>query len=105
VFRTKSVSARRGLALFALATTPLAFSGCGLTAGGPSCQQFLQMSEADQTSAVINWARKHDNRVDPKDPNSGLSGFALFQDRGSLITYCQDPNHSGDHLGNLVPTG
>jgi predicted glutamine amidotransferase len=61
------------------------------------------MSEPDQTKAIIDWARRHDDRVDPNNPNADGSGYALFQDRGGLITYCQDASHSNDHLGDLSP--
>jgi hypothetical protein len=91
-------------AAISLSIVPLLFSGCGLSkSAGPTCKSFLLMSEEDQTKAIIDWAHRHDNRVDAKNPNADGSGFALFQDRGGLITYCQDASHSNDHIGDLSP--
>jgi hypothetical protein len=60
------------------------------------------MSDQGRLTAIVDWARKHDGRVDPSKPNVGSSGFAVFQDRASLIMYCQDSAHRGDRLGDLA---
>jgi hypothetical protein len=82
----------------------LILSGCGTissTGSGPTCDEFLHLDDQAMQAAIVEWARDNDARVDPESPNEGASGFAVFQDRASLITYCQEADHRGHHLGDL----
>lgn len=105
--RARGVESVRGVAAAGLISgLVLALSACGLrTTTGPTCAQLLAMSDTDQTTAIVGWAKQHDKRVDQSDPNGASSGFALFQDRASLMTYCGDTTHRGDHIGELAPSG
>ena len=87
----------------AVITLPL--TGCGLPSAGPTCSQFISMASDDQQKAMINWAKRHDSRVDPNNPNSFASGAALFADHASMSVYCGESGHGGDHINNLSPTG
>lgn len=86
----------------AAAITVLVASGCSAVkqAAGPTCDEFIHMSSADQKQTVIDWATAHDDRVDDADPEV-KSGMFLFADLGSLTMYCQQPGHGDDHLDNL----
>jgi hypothetical protein len=82
----------------------LALAGCRATSSagsGPTCEEFLRLDEQAMQAAIVEWARENDRRVDPQSPSTGLSGFALFQDRASLIVYCQAPEHRSEHIGDL----
>jgi hypothetical protein len=80
-------------------------AGCsGTASAGPTCSEFIAMSDADKHDAVIDWAREHDGRIDPDNPEAGAGGFALFSDYGSLSMYCSNPDNGDHHLGNLTPS-
>jgi hypothetical protein len=80
-------------------------AGCGATAeaAGPTCGEFVKMPSEQQTTALLEWARTHDERVDQDNPNAGFSGFALFQDRASMNMYCADEAHRDEHISELTP--
>ena len=99
------VGRRLKVAAAAAATVSVAActAGCGLASAGPTCGDFMKMGSDQQRSALIDWAKKHDSRVDSSNPNSFSSGAALFQDQASMNAYCSQPGHSGDHLNTLAP--
>lgn len=104
----RHLSCRPGRVAAAAVVVPfvaLALAGCDASASGPTCKEFLAMGDAERTTAIIDWAKEHDPQVDQDNPQVGLSGAALFRDRGSLITYCQDSSHADDRLGDLSPAG
>lgn len=83
------------------AMTAALVTACSATSAGQTCEEFLRMNTEGQTAAIVDWAKDHDDRIDPENPNKGFSGFALFQDRASLNLYCADPAHRDDQLGDL----
>jgi hypothetical protein len=87
----------RAFAAFALS----GYAASSNAGAGPTCDEFLHLDDQAMQAAIVEWARDNDARVDPENPNAGLSGFALFQDRASLITYRQASEHRGEHLGDL----
>ena len=94
---------RTPVASFVALSISLAVAGCSLPASGPTCGEFLNMTNEDKRQAVIDWAKGHDDRVDPDDPDSVTSGFAMFQNLASFTRYCGQPGHEDDHLGDLSP--
>ncbi len=81
----------------------LAVAGCSVPGTGPTCSEFMSMTTDGKRQAVIDWAKEHDDRVDPDNPDSVTSGFAMFQDLASITRYCSESGHTDDHLGDLSP--
>jgi hypothetical protein len=94
----------RSFAALAGFLVSFALAGCSVPGSGPSCSEFLNMNNDDKRSAVIDWAKDNDDRVDADNPDAGQSGFAMFQNQASMTAYCSGSGHGDDHLGDLKPT-
>jgi hypothetical protein len=98
----RSLRGRVAVCAGSSAVAVLIATGCSAVdqVTGPTCDEFIHMSSADQKQTVIDWATAHDDRVDDADPE-GKSGFILFADLGSMTMYCQQPGHGDDRIENL----